>query len=72
MMCMGQLSKFVGEDGGERHRTRRWELCTDQEEEEEMEQWHRETGATEGRGSLSVPEIKISPRLIRSCSILIP
>lgn len=32
----------------------------------------KRTGATRGRGSLSVPEIKISPRLFRPCSILIP
>lgn len=44
-------------------------VCTDQEEE--VEQWQR-SGATRGRGSLSVPEIKISPRLFRPCSILIP
>lgn len=60
-----------GEDGGLKVRRRRAEHRAEQEEEEEMEQWQR-PGATRGRGSLSVPEIKISPRLFRPCSILIP
>lgn len=35
---------------------------TVQEEEEEMEQWQR-TGATRGRGSLSVPSSQTIPAL---------
>lgn len=37
-------------------------LRTDQKEEEEMEQWQR-TGATRGRGSLSVPSRQTIPAL---------
>lgn len=58
-------------DWGSQRRRRRRTAYRGQKEEEEMEQWQR-TGATRGRGSLSVPEIKISPRLFRPCSILIP
>lgn len=63
-----RLEGLMGEDGGMKVTE---PLNTDQKEEEEMEQWQR-TGATRGRGSLSVPEIKISARLFRHCSILVP